>query len=160
MTGPLWSHRIPEYGGHLLAIRRFFLQPQESYAVEDLAALWRVRPDDVCAIYHDELARTSSTGRIEWADAAGASIAFTMLRPVDIERALGSEFGRVRPDTWRTVPILVHLPKFVIEAVTNEPALPADLALEVRVEQVLIELYARHECRATGTDATEGRRQP
>lgn len=148
------------YGKHLSAIRRFFLQPQERYTVAELARLWKVHPDDVRDVLHDELTRTSSPEPpIAWADAVGASVAFRMLRPLDIERALGLDFSRVRPDTWRTVSVVVHLPKFVTDAVANEPSLPADLPLELRLERALIELYVRHESRSGAPDATERRHQ-
>ncbi|MDP9192849.1 MAG: hypothetical protein M3P06_14200 [Acidobacteriota bacterium] len=135
-------------GDHLAAIRRFFLQPQEWYSFEELAALWRVHPYDVRDIYHDQLLRRdgSSALRIAWADALGTSIAFNMLRPFDIERALGSDFVRVRPETWRTVPILVHIPRFIAEAIALDASIPPRLPLDVRIEQLIVELFTSGEC--------------
>ena len=126
------------------AIRRFFLQPHETYSIAELSALWRVNDDDVRAVFHDELTRGTLNDRIAWAVAVGASVSFALIRPLDIERALGRDFSRVRPETWRTVAVVVHLPTFVTEALVSEPSLPSDLPLDVRIEQLLVELFTRH----------------
>lgn len=131
-------------------IRRFFLQPKEAYSIPEISALWRVHEDDVCAIFHDELARSNRTERITWEHALGASVSFCMLRPLDIERALGLDFTRVRPEAWRTDSVVVHLPKFVIESLASEPSVPSDLPLDVRIEQLLIELFKGHPSRTAG----------
>ena len=124
------------------AIRSFFLQPQETYSVAELSILWRVHDDDVLSIFHDELMRAGPHDRIAWAVALGASVHFGLLRPLDVEHALDAEFPRVRPGSWRTVPVVVHLPAFVMAAIAREPCLPSDLPLDVRIEQLLIELFA------------------
>lgn len=140
-------------GDHLAAIRRFFLQPQELYSLEELAALWRVHPDDVRDIYHDQLLRRAASNpdgtdslRIAWADAVGTSVTFNILRPFDIERALGPDFTRARPETWQTVPILIHLPRFIAEAVALDASIPPRLPLDVRIEQLIVELFTSGEC--------------
>jgi hypothetical protein len=136
------------------AIRRFFLQPPETYSIAELSALWRVQEDDVRAVFHDELAGTTPPHeRVPWAIAIGASIKFSMLRPLDVERALGADFTRARPDSWRTIPVVVHLPRFVTEALASEPSLPSDLPLGVRIEQLLVELYATYPGRTIEYDA-------
>ena len=134
---------------HLDAIRRFFLQPLEAYSIDDLAALWRVHPDDVRDIYFDQLCEPAAQMRIPWADALGASVNFNMLRPFDIERALGKDFTQARTEVWRTVPILIHLPRFVADAVALDAAIPATLALDLRIERFLLEHFA------SGSDSSE-----
>lgn len=66
-----------------------------------------------------------------------------MLRPLDIERALGLDFPRVRPEAWRTVTVVVHVPAFVTEALSREAFLPSDLPLDIRIEQLLVETFMR-----------------
>jgi hypothetical protein len=135
------------YAAHLAAIRRFFLERRETYSIEELAELWRVHQDDVRDVYHDEFRVPDAASRgIAWADAVGASIRFSMLRPIDVERALGLEFTRVRAENWRTVAIVIHLPKFITNALALQPSVPANLDIEVRVEQLVMELFV-----ATGT---------
>lgn len=135
---------------HLDAIRRFFLQPLEAYSIDDLAALWQVHPDDVRDIYFDELREPAVIEkRIPWADALGTSIKYSMLRPFDIERALGTDFTQARTEVWRTVPILMHLPRFVADAVALDAAIPATLALDLRIERFLLEHFA------SGSDGSE-----
>jgi len=147
----------PDYSEHLAAIRRLFLRPPEFYSLDELAALWRVDENDVRDIYHDEIAR-SGDERIAWPDVVGASIRFTMLRPVDIERALGLDLPRVLSEAWRTAPVVIHLPRFVAEAVALEPSVPADLSISTRVERMLMELYGNHQTREGGIVAFgEGR---
>jgi hypothetical protein len=135
----------PHERSRLEEIRRFFLQPSEAYSIPELAALWQVHEEDVRAVFHDELARPTATDdRIAWALVLRASVGLCMLRPLDVERALGADFTRVRPETWKTVSVVVHVPTFVTEALTTEPALPADLPLNVRIEQLLVELFTSH----------------
>src|SRR5690349_3660915 len=127
---------------HLDGIRRFFLQPQKTYSTSELAALWGVPEEDVYAVFHDELERSTPSACIGWESAVGASVRFSMLRPLDIEHALGPDFVRVRTGGWRTVPILVHVPAFVVDALLCEPSLPPDLPIDVRIEQLLVEVFA------------------
>jgi hypothetical protein len=70
-----------------------------------------------------------------------------MLRPLDVERALGDDFSRVWPENWRTVSVVVHLPRFITEVIATEPSLPSELSLEARIEQFLIGLINRHQNR-------------
>ncbi|MFL6246480.1 MAG: hypothetical protein ACJ74H_10685 [Thermoanaerobaculia bacterium] len=145
------AYSIQDDEQHLEEIRRLFLRPQETYSVDELATLWRIHPDDVRDIYHDELLRrVSSTEegaevRIAWADAVTASVTFNILRPSDVERALGAEFSRVRPAAWRTVPVLVLVPRFIAEAIANEHSIPPTLPVDVRLEQIILEVFASDE---------------
>ncbi len=148
---------------HLDAIRRFFLQPLEAYSIDELAALWQVHSDDVRDIYYDQLLSASAVThgtllRIAWADALGASTTFNMLRPFDIERALGVDFLRARTDTWRTVPILLHLPQFIADAVALDASTPATLALDFRIERFILEHFASSTYRMDGSEAVRTRR--
>lgn len=131
-----------ESDDHFAAIRRFFLDPQEAYSLDELAALWRVRTDDVRDIYHDQIARAGEPLAIGWADAVGTTVAYSLLRPHDIERALGQDLTRVRSARWRTVPVLIHLPRFVADAFTLDASMPPRLALAARIEQFVFELFA------------------
>ncbi|HEV7763434.1 MAG TPA: hypothetical protein VGQ76_00395 [Thermoanaerobaculia bacterium] len=124
------------------AIRCFFLQPFETYSIEELSKLWRVHEDDVRAVFHDELSQ--ATDRVAWAVALEASVNFCMLRPLDVECALGADFTRVRPETWRTASVVIHVPAFVKEALAREPSVPSHLPLDARIEQLLIELFTPH----------------
>jgi hypothetical protein len=147
---------------HLDAIRRFFLQPLDAYSIDVLAALWRVHPDDVRDIYFDQLSAPAVTDRtsvrIPWADALGASTTFNMLRPFDIERALGTDFMQVRTEMWRTVPILIHLPQFIADAVALDASIPATLALDLRIERFLLEHFTSGSYRVDGSEAVPTRR--
>ena len=162
----LTSPATDDDSAHLAAIRRFFLQPQEWYSFEELAALWRLHSDDVRDIYHDQLLKRTDADldgsiglRIARADALGTSITFNILRPFDIERALDSDFVRVRPETWRTVPVLVHIPRFITEAISLDASIPPKLPLDVRIEQLIVELFTSGECRIDeGSNVTEPRR--
>lgn len=150
------SGRVSALVRHRAEIRRFFLQPAESYSVSELARLWQVHSDDVRDIFHDELANSPSevSPVIAWSVAVEATVNFSMLRPVEIERALGSDFTRVRPERWRTVRTVIHLPIFVRDAVGREPCLPSNLSPAIRVEQLLVELFSK--CELTNCAGTEG----
>jgi len=128
-------------------IRQFFLQPKDSYSIEELACLWGVALDDVRAVYHDEILRSSeaasggaSSLRIPWTDAVGASFAFNVLRPYDVEIALGSDFAAVQPKRWRTVPVVLRLPAFVVDAL-SETSPVRDTRLAVCIEQFVLEAF-------------------
>jgi hypothetical protein len=162
------TEAIEEDDEHLAEIRRFFLQPQETYSMKELAALWRVSLDDVRDVYHDEIAQweisngregveTNKVQRIKWAKAVGTTGVFSLLRPFDIERALGPDFINVRTERWRTVPILIHLPRFVANAFELDASIPPRLALANRIEKVLLELFTTENL--IGSEANEVRQQ-
>jgi hypothetical protein len=147
---------------HLHAIRRFFLQPPEAYSVDELAALWQVHPGYVRDIYFDQLHAEAvadcTSIRIPWADALRETIAFNMLRPFDIERALGTDFTQVRTEMWRTIPILIQLPQFVADAIALDASIPATLALDLRIERFVTEQFASSSHRMDGSEAVLRRR--
>jgi hypothetical protein len=134
----------------LAEVRRFFLHPDERYSMEELAALWRITLDDARDIYFDEMAGGEVSGnanscemrteRIEWANAMGTAVVFGLLRPFDVECALGAEFARVRSDRWRTVPVLIRIPRFVADALELEASIPQTLPLAHRIERILLDL--------------------
>lgn len=137
---------------HIERIRRFYLQPRETYSIPDLAALWQIAVDDVRDVYHDEIAKwenangltgkdTKNSLEIKWAKAVHTTAIYGLLRPYDIERALGDDFVNVRTEGWRTVPILIHLPRFVARALDATPAVPRRSATAHRVEQMLFECF-------------------
>lgn len=142
---------IETHDEHLAEIRRFFLQPCETYSITDLATLWRISPDDARDILHDELAHregseareavTSEGLRIPWARAVGTTVRFSLLRPFEIERALGNEFSSVRTERWRTVPVLIRIPLFLANAFELDASIPPRLALAHRIEQILFEFF-------------------
>lgn len=145
------AHSIADDEQHHERIRRFFLRPQETYSVEELGTLWGIRPDDVRDIYHDELMRAAASTeegagvRIAWADAIATSVTFNILRPFDVERALGAEFSQARPAAWRTVPVLVQVPIFIVEAIAAEHSIPPKLPVNIRLEQIIVEVFASAE---------------
>lgn len=136
---------------HLAEIRRFFLQPCEAYSIRDLATLWRISFDDARDIYHDELAQWEGSKakeavpaeglRIQWASAVGTTVRFSLLRPFEIERALGNELASVRTERWRTVPVLIRVPLLVANAFELNASIPPRLALAHRIEQILLEFF-------------------
>jgi hypothetical protein len=150
-------------------IRRFYLDPQETYTVLELAGIWRIHPDDVRAIYHDDLLSWSEEHPeapdalpIEWIDALGASFSFNIIRPVEVEQALSDDFERVRPASWRTVPFVVHLPRWLVTALENDdagiPLIPRCASLAMRVERAMFDLFEddRFEIRPAHRPASRG----
>src|SRR5690348_16568058 len=93
---------------YLDEIRRFFLEPHEIYSVDDLARLWRAHRDDLSEILYDRIVQSQSSIealRVEWADVIRTSVTHYLLRPFDVERALGEDFSFARPERWKTVPV-------------------------------------------------------
>jgi hypothetical protein len=107
----------------LADIRKFYLEPQPEYTLSELAALWRISEDDARDIYADELHRwldgnldkSASDFRVRWEDAAGATSVFHLFREYDVEQALREDFPRLRSDTWRTLPVLVRVPRVTLD---------------------------------------------
>jgi hypothetical protein len=142
---------------HLADIRRFFLDPWDSYSLHDLAALWRITVDDAADICHDEIAQweqqpESGPFRLAWAKAVGTTIRFALLRPYDVERALDDRFVEARSERWKTIPVVIRLPRFLADAFELHPCALSRLALAHRVEQILLELFATETL--TGEDAS------
>lgn len=130
---------------HLALIRSFFLEPQSSYTFTELALLWQVPVEVVHDIYEDRCpadADAAHGSSIPWVDAVGTSITFNLLRPYDVERALGAEFSLVRSEEWRTIPILIRLPRFVLNAVAARASLRPDTSASLQVEQFILELLS------------------
>lgn len=126
-------------------VRRFYLFPEESYALADLAKLWRVSLDDVCAIFSDALTSSRPHGsdagafRVSWLDALRAATAFHIFRPVVVEQSLGKDFECARAARWRTVPLLVHLPRFIVDALAAMSFTPLPDSLAARAERLVCE---------------------
>lgn len=147
---------------HLAEIRQFFLDHREAYSLGDLATLWRVSLDDAADICHDEIAQWEQSSvvgqnvpfQLPWAKAVGTTIRFALLRPVDIERALGDRCLEARSDRWRTVAVVVRLPRFVAEAFELHASTLPKLALAHRIEQVLLEFFTADS--VTDTDNSGG----
>jgi hypothetical protein len=131
---------------YLAELRRFYLYPKESYSFCELADLWKLSEADVRELYADELNRwtdlchgSPADFRVRREDAIGASAAFCITRYHDIEAALGEQFGDVCPELWRTVPVLVRLPRFVAEQLPSTGFLET-CGLARRIEDVLTAL--------------------
>ena len=136
-------------GKQFAEIRRFLLDPAPAYSLQQLAALWRISIDDVRLVLHDELAAwqqrypetPDSAFRFEWAKAVGASTTFNLLRPYDVDIALDGDFDAVRSEKWRTVPILIRLPRFITDTIAEEGSLYARSCLPARVENFILQMY-------------------
>jgi hypothetical protein len=130
-------------------MRRFFLEPRDTYTLDELAALWRISGEDVREVFTDELAdwqtaHSNKPGalRVAWRDALRTSLSYNFFRPIDVERALGADFGRVRPDAWRTVPLLIYVPRFMVETVDFDGVTSASGQTQAaRIEQYLFDLF-------------------
>lgn len=166
-TGFLLPEIVRGADVHRANVRRFLLEPQETYSLSELANLWRITLDDVRGIYHDELLALPHSIepdalRIAWADAVGTSVGLGLLRPFDVEVALAGDFSRVRSDRWRTIPILVHLPRFIAErlAVASAPV-QSKASLATHVEQFILELFqAEYRTAFFGNETDEGKSRP
>ena len=140
---------------HLADIRQFFLDPKKDYGLTDLAALWRVTFDDVQDFLGHEIQQwenntdqPESPFRMSWAEAVGMSTRFNLLRAFDVEVALAEDFDRVRSERWRTVPLLIRLPRFIVESIADpEIGFRGHRALAVRIEDFFLELY-QEQCNA------------
>jgi hypothetical protein len=129
-------------------LRSFFLDSSDSYSIEDLAALWQISTEDVRAIYHDEIHSWAGEHpgdpdslRIAWADAMGASFALNLLRPYFVEIALGADYPPLQSEQWRTVPILIRLPRFIAESIAGLSPVPGNAGLADHVEHFVLELF-------------------
>lgn len=146
----------------LSGIRRFFLEPEESYSIHELATLWQITRDDARDVLHDQVLAWSGSHpqdgpdalRIRWADAVGISVSCALLRPYDIEVALAEDFDLTRSDRWRTVPILIRAPRFVVEAISSDSSLAGRRHLACLIEEFLLQLF-QGEYRNEFTDAVK-----
>ena len=144
---------------HLGDIRRFLLEPQESYVLEELATLWRISHDDVRAIYHDELLEWTGQEplRIRWANAVATTISFNLFRPFDIEMAVAGALDRARSAKWRTIPVLIRVPRVIAERLRTQPHPNGDHAtLAVHAERFIMESFYAEFRRAFLANAATG----
>lgn len=100
--------------------------------------------DDVCAIFSDELGRASINAepaevRVSWADAERVTSCFQLFRPIDVEVALGDQFDRVRGSRWRTIPIIIFLPRYIVDALRQIPLVAGSESLTSRAERLVCE---------------------
>lgn len=130
---------------HLTAIRRFYVDPQPTYTLQELAALWQLPSDTVDDIYDDELDQHGVVGGdarasfcVTWSKAVATSNTFHLLRPRDVELALGSKLRDFRSDDWRTVPVQLRLPRFALDLIAAG-AFRRDGSIAVQVEQFILE---------------------
>jgi hypothetical protein len=133
---------------YLRDLRTFYLRPRENYSIEELAAIWRTSCEQVRDVFHDEIDRwadahpdAADAPLISWREAADANDAFAIARAFDVERALGDHFSRVRAPGWRTVPLLLHLPRFIIDAISSEAGTPSDRTLAACVERFVLDSF-------------------
>ena len=116
-------------------IRTWFTQPRESYTVDELAAMLRIPLDDARRMFPD-------VRQVEWTDALVTATLAGLLRPFDIERALGADFVQARSGSgWRTIPVLIRIPRFAAEAIGRESAIPQSMPLAHRIERLVLEIY-------------------
>ncbi|HJQ36234.1 MAG TPA: hypothetical protein VKB93_03755 [Thermoanaerobaculia bacterium] len=142
-------HVVADIHEYHAGIRRFFLEPHDTYTLDELAALWQISREDVDEILGHKLATWATDHpddpdalRITWADALRTSLSYNFFRPIDVERALGADFGRVRPESWRTVPLLIHVPRFMVETLDFDGVMsPSGRTPAARVEQYLFDLF-------------------
>jgi hypothetical protein len=140
---------------YLADLRRFFLDPPESHSICELAALWRIPIEDARDLYPDGSARAEASAgaagseddvaRIDWPSATTAAALSGLLRSFDVERALGLEFVKTRTaEPWRTVPVLIRIPRFVADAIGSETSIPRTLPAAHRIERLLIDIVRNH----------------
>jgi hypothetical protein len=127
-----------------VGIRQFYLCPQESYTLTELARLWCIQLGEVCAIFADPLFRATGVRadpdvfRVTRDDALRAVRDFHVFRMVDIETALGEHFDQTLGEDLRTVPITIHLPRYVVDSVLETPFI-TKAGLSERIERLLCE---------------------
>jgi hypothetical protein len=128
----------------LTDIRRFYTDAQDTYTVEELASMWRVPLPDVVQIFADSYSARAphdpeGSFSITRAEALSAGGVFHVFRAVDIERALCPEDDECRSQAWTTVPLMIHLPRFAVEAIQRTPFIPSPRTLAAAIERVLTE---------------------
>lgn len=147
---------VKDAHARLSMIRSFFLEPQPTYTFADLARLWQVPVTVVQDIYEErcvsQLAGTDSAQglHVPSDDAVGTTISFNLLRPYDVERALDAEFTKIRSDEWKTVPLLIRLPRFALHTVAARASLCSDPSASVQIEHFIVEvlLDEKRRCRS------------
>jgi len=143
------SEAVEDDQAYHAGIRRFFLEPKDAYSLDELAAFWRISSEDVREVFSDELANWAKSHphspdafRVGWHDALRTSLSYNFFRPIDVERALGPDFSRVRPDAWYTVPLLIYVPRFMVAALEFDGVMSSSKrAQAARIEQYLFDLF-------------------
>lgn len=136
---------LADRSAHFLALRAFFLEPQDTWSVEELAALWEISVEDVREVFSDELAESKRALPVTWANALWTGVTYNYFRPIDVERALGADFARMRPESWLTVPLLIHVPRFMVDTLWS-----GERSQSASVEQFLFESFQREHREAFG----------
>lgn len=136
-------------GLYFAGLRRFYLEPQETYSIAELATLWCVPADDVRDVFNDELLMWAETNpgraddlRIHWADAVRACETFGVVRAFDIESALGEQFGRARSASWHTLAVVLHLPRFVTDTICGHAHLDSARDCSAAIERFVLDAVA------------------
>ena len=126
----------------LADIRRWFVTPRDSYTISEIAAVLRISVEDATDIYDDDLPDDARSNRVGWADALVTAAEYGLLRPYDVERALGADFVEARSgEAWRTVPVLIRIPRYVADAIQRQVVIPRELSLPHRIERILFEQF-------------------
>jgi hypothetical protein len=146
------AYALDDTDERFAAIRRFYLTPKPEYSCEELASLWRIDLNSVWDIFHDQMSDGATSLVVSRNEAAETTVTYGLLRPYDVERALGGDFLQVRGVEWKTVPIVLHLPRFVADAFALNVDSVLDFSQAIRIEQFLFEFYSREYAR--------GRRKP
>jgi hypothetical protein len=140
---------VEDDSAYLAGLRRFFLERQDAYSLAELAVLWRISVEDVREVFEKELADWARANPhdpdglpIHWADALRTSITYNIFRPIDVERALAADFDRVRSSSWRTVPLLIYVPRFMVDALEFDGVMASyERPPSARIEQYLFDLF-------------------
>jgi len=132
-------------------IRQFYLSPKTRYSLDELAELWSVPIRDRRQIFEDELTSESAEESVEvtWEQAVRAVRGFHIFRPIDIENALGDDLDRTCEDRWRTVAVLVHVPKWVVDVMLRTPFIPTADSVAERAERMLCDIVEAEEALRT-----------
>lgn len=138
------NHRLAD--DRIVAIRRFFLYPNQRYSLAELARIWGVSLEAVVAMFMDELSLANVDGadpltfEVDAGVALNTANAHQVFRPIEVEEALGEEFVRARREHWRTIPLTVHLPLVFVDVLAEFSFLPEPASLEARAERLLCEV--------------------
>lgn len=133
-------------------IRCLYLDPKASYSIEELARLWMVTVEDVCDMVTDVLGSSSNDDtsfHVSWDHAVRVARTFHVFRPIDAETALGDDFDRMYGEHWRTVPILIHLPRWVVDSILRTPFTPASESVAALAERLLCDTVEAEEALRT-----------
>lgn len=128
------------------ALRHLLLDNSDrTYNVDDLARIWQITRDEVLDVCHDEMLAVDSESAasapaLSSADAVRMSINFNLIRWMDIEEALGEDFAQVWSESWRTVPLLLRFPRFVLGKFADAPSFTRR-TLTAQLEHFVLERF-------------------